>query len=364
MWTKTALTQLLEIPFPIVQGPFGGGNSTPALAAAVSNAGALGSLGAVGLTPEQIRAVIADIAARTTKPFNINLWVPIPGEDDVVPTEEAQARARARLAPMYETLGLEAPSPYPEPAFAAQVDALLDARPPVWSFVMGIPDRAMLKEAKRRTIVTIGTATTVEEGVLIAEAGADAVVASGSDAGGHRSSFLRRVESSLVGTMSLVPQLASAVSIPVLAAGGIADGRGIAAALALGAAGVQVGTAFLIAPESGAPEAHKKLLGKPESRPTRLTRAITGRYARGIENEIMNTLERNLGDVLPYPSQHHLTSLLRKTAGARGKAELLGLWAGQNAASARAMGAADVVALLVRETNGVLRESRLAPSDD
>jgi len=362
MWTDTALTKLLGTSYPIVQGPFGGGNSTPALAAAVAEAGALGSLGAVGLTPPAIHEVVADIARRTSRPFNINLWVPIAGEDDHTVSPEARAKSLAHLAPVYAELGVPLPEPQEEPSFASQADALIEAKPPVFSFVMGIPDRAILAAAKRRGIVTIGTATTVEEAVLIEEAGADAVVASGADAGGHRGSFLRPVEASLVGTMSLVPQMANEVRIPVIAAGGIADGRGVAAALALGAAGVQVGSAFLIAPESGAPDAHKALLGTPAARTTRLTRAFTGRHARGIENELMRALEAHPADILPYPAQHRLTAALRKAAGPRARADLLALWAGQNAASARAMGAADIVARLVRETNEVLRERRLAPT--
>lgn len=361
MWTKTALTALLGTRYPIVQGPFGGGSSTPALAAAVSNAGALGSFGAVGLGADAIRESIAAIREKTASPFNVNLWVPIRGEDDVVPSDEAFARARARLAPIYAELGLAVPPPSVDPPFAEQVEALLEARPPVWSFVMGVPDREVLREAKKRGIVTIGTATTVEEGVLVAEAGADAVVASGFEAGGHRGSFVRAAEASFTGVVALVPQLASEVAIPVVAAGGIADGRGIAAVLALGAAGAQVGTAFLVAPESGAPEVHKALLGRPEARHTKLTRAITGRYARGIENELVRTLEAHADEVLPYPAQHRLTANLRRAAGPRQKAELLALWAGQNAASARAMPAAEVVARLVRETNEVLRSARLAP---
>jgi nitronate monooxygenase len=354
MWTNTPLSKMLNLALPIVQGPFGGGNSTFALAAAISNAGGLGSFGAVGLSPEQIRAIAYDIAARTSKPFNINLWVPIAGQDDLVPSGDQTERSLRHLRPLLQKLGLADPVPITQATFEAQVEAILEARPPVWSFVMGVPDPAMLRAASARGIKTIGTATTVDEAVAIEEAGADAVVASGSDAGGHRGSFLRPVELSLVGTMSLVPQIASAVSIPVIAAGGIADGRGIAAALALGAHGVQIGTAFLASPESGAPAVHKEALGGPEARCTRLTRAITGRYARGIENNLMLALEVHPEDVLPYPAQHALTSTLRTTAGTMGRAEWLALWAGQNAASARAMPAAEIVTRLVRETEDAL----------
>ncbi len=265
MWTRTRVTERLGLELPIFQGPFGGGYSTVELAAAVSNAGGLGAFGAVHLPPAEIGRVIEQLRARTARPFAVNLWVPIPGQDDAPVEEAAIERMRAQLRPEFESLGLEPP---PRPAtfgqrFSEQVEALLAARPPVFSFVMGVPDRAILTEAKARGIATVGAATTVEEGVALAEAGVDLVVASGSDAGGHRSSFLRPVASSLVGTMSLVPQLARELKIPVVAAGGISDGRGIAAALALGAEGVQIGTAFLAAPESGAPEAHRALLGTP-----------------------------------------------------------------------------------------------------
>jgi nitronate monooxygenase len=359
MWKNTRLTEVLGVELPIVQGPFGGGNSTAELAAAVSNAGALGSLGAVGLSPDAIRSVVRDIAARTSKPFNINLWVPIAGQDDAQISPDARERSLRHIRPLLNQIGLSDPTPPEEVTFAAQVEALLEARPPVWSFVMGIPDAEMLREAKKRGICTIGTATTVEEAVAIEGAGADAVVASGSDSGGHRGSFLQPVEASLIGTMSLVPQVASAVSIPVIAAGGIADGRGIVAALALGAAGVQIGSAFLVAPESGAPQVHKEALGRPEARQTRLTRAITGRHARGIENPLMRALEAHPEDVLPYPMQHTLTAPLRRAAGAQGRADLLALWAGQNAASARPMAAAAIVELLVAETEAVLGNVRL-----
>jgi nitronate monooxygenase len=246
--------------------------------------------------------------------------------------------------------------------FERQVEAVLAARPPVLSFVMGVPDVAIMQALKARGIKTIGTATTVEEAVVIADAGADAVVASGSDAGGHRGSFLRPVESSLIGTFSLVPQIRRAVRIPVIAAGGVADGQGIAAALALGAHGVQIGTAFLATPESGAPPVHKARLGRPEARVTRLTRAFTGRYARGIENELMLALEQRLEAILPYPLQHLFTLPLRRAAARAGRVEGLALWAGQNAASARHLPAAELLRVLVTETDAVLSSASLRPS--
>jgi nitronate monooxygenase len=360
MWKRTRATEALGLELPIVQGPFGGGNSTVALAAAVSEAGGLGSFGAVDLPPDTIRHTVQQLRARTGRPFSLNLWVPIAAQEDSPVSDSDFQRSLARVAPFLRELGLPLPPP-PDTyrlSFDEQVEALLEARPPVFSFVMGVPDRAVLDEARRRGIRTVGTATTVEEAVALEEAGTELIVASGADAGGHRGSFLRPVENSLVGTMSLVPQMASAVQVPVIAAGGIADGRGIAAALALGAEAVQIGTAFLSCPESGAPEVHKRLLGRDSSRWTRLTRAFTGRHARGMPNALMEALSAHPHDLLPYPKQHWLTSPVRKAAAQAGRADLLALWAGQNAASARGLPAAELVSVLVQETEQALSRLR------
>lgn len=362
MWTTTPVTRLLQLDYPIFQGPFGGGYSTPALAAAVSNGGALGAYGAVGHEPARIEEVVAEIRARTQRPFAINLWVPIAGQDDAVVSDDAFARASARLAPFARAHGLGSPEPvHSRPTFEAQLEALLRLGVPAYSFVMGVPDSAVFGEIDKRGGVSIGTATTVDEAVALEDAGCRVIVASGSDAGGHRGSFLRPVEQSLVGTLSLVPQITSRVRAPVVAAGGIADGRGIAAVLALGAAGAQIGTAFLATHESGAPAVHKALLGTERSRITRLTRAFSGRHARGIENELMRALEAHPEDILPYPTQYEATGPLRRAAAKDGRADHLALWAGQSAALARPMGAADLLARLADETDGVLRSATLAP---
>jgi nitronate monooxygenase len=365
MWPSTRVTRSLGIAHPVLQGPFGGGHSTPALAAAVSNAGGLGAFGAVGLEPDEIEQVVADIRDRTRGAFAVNLWVPIAGQDDAEVPAPAVERAAARLRPLLAEYGMAPPSRRARgPSFHEQIEALLRASPPVFSFVMGVPERAIVDEVRRRAATSIGTATTVDEAVALEEAGIDIVVASGSDAGGHRGSFLQSVERSLVGTMSLVPQIADAVNVPVVAAGGIVDGRGIAAALALGAEGVQIGTAFLATTESGTPAPHKALLGTPRARTTRITRAFTGRHARGIENALMLALEEHPDDVLPYPAQAAVTLPLRQAAARAGRAEHLALWAGQAAALARPLGAADLLGVLVDETARVLaRASRQGPHD-
>ena len=358
MWPSTRVSRSLGIAYPVLQGPFGGGHSTPALTAAVSNAGGLGAFGAVGLEPEAIEQIVADIRERTPRAFAVNLWVPIAGQDDAEVPAPAVERVVARLRPFLAEYGM-APSPLRTtgPSFSQQIEALLRASPPVFSFVMGVPERAIVDEIRRRGAKSIGTATTVDEAVALEAAGIDIVVASGSDAGGHRGSFLQSVERSLIVTISLVPQIADAVHVPVVAAGGIADGRGIAAALALGAEGVQIGTAFLATSESGTPAPHKSLLGTPRARTTRITRVFTGRHARGIENALMLALEAHSDDVLSYPAQADVTLPLRQAAARAGRAQHLALWAGQAAALARPLGAADLLAVLVDETTRVLEHA-------
>jgi nitronate monooxygenase len=319
------------------------------LAAAVSEAGGLGSFGANSLDPADITALVADLRGRTTRPFNINLWVPLPGERDAELTRDELPRHVARLQPYFDALGVAPPStpPGPGPDYDEQMAALLEAAPPVISFVFGVPTDEVLSAARTRGIVTLGTATTVEEAVALDRAGVDVIVASGSDAGGHRGAFLRPVEESLVGTLSLVPQVVDAVSAPVVAAGGIADGRQVKAALALGAEGVQIGTAFLVTPESGVSAAHKEALTGPDARTTVLTAAFSGRQARAIPNRVTRELAAAAADLPPYPLQSALTAPLRRAAAAQDRAEFLNLWSGQSAALASPRSAADYLLALV-----------------
>lgn len=356
-WGEGRLESLLDIAYPIVQGPFGGGLSSVALAASVSNAGGLGSFGAHVLTPEQITALAAELGAATDAPFAINLWVPLPGEQAQTISPAEHERQVARLRPFLRELDLPDPPYQPSYAgdFQAQVEALLAAAPPVFSFVMGIPPAEILEETRRRGMHTIGTATTVDEAIALEQAGVDAVVASGSDAGGHRGAFLRPAQESLVGAFSLVPQVADAVSIPVIAAGGIGDARGVAAALTLGASGVQIGTAFLATHESAASAIHKQALQSPEARATTLTRVYSGRLARGIPNRFLREMSPFEDDLPPYPIQGALTGSIRAEANARGLQESVHLWAGQAAPLASPRPAAALMATLVTETELLLR---------
>jgi nitronate monooxygenase len=365
MWHDTAITRRLGIRYPIVQGPFGGGFSSARLVAAVSNAGGLGSFGAQGMTPDRINQAVREIRTLTSAPFAVNLWV---STEDAGASETTRSTYEAAVAPLARVFDeLHVPPPtFPLrswPSFDEQVSAVLDARPPVFSFVFGVPPMPVVDECRRRSIVTIGTATTVEEAVALEEAGVDVVVASGFEAGGHRPSFLRSPETSLTGLFSLLPEVCDAVDIPVIAAGGIADGRGIAAALALGAEGVQIGTAFLACEESNAPPAHREALFGSRSVPTVLTRAFSGRLARSLRNTLADSLEHQSESFLPYPLQGQLVGALREEAIRRGRIDLISLWSGQSRSLLRRRRATELFQYLVDGTERALNRQLLQSAD-
>ncbi|RDV08518.1 2-nitropropane dioxygenase [Arthrobacter sp. RT-1] len=346
-------TDLLGIDVPVILGPFGGASSVQ-LTAAVSDGGGLGSYGLYGYDGEAIQRTAADLRAATAKPFALNLWVPTGSEATSVPQADFD-RYVDGLKPYFEELGIPLPQ---MPAryladYGEQVEATLEARPAVVSFVFGVPAPEVVEEAHRRGIKVLGTATTVDEAVALEEGGVDAVVASGMESGGHRVSFLKPAEESLVGTFALIPQVADAVAIPVVAAGGIADRRGYAAARALGADAVQVGTAFLATRESAAVPAYRAVLRSPAAGHTVLTRAMSGRLARGIPNRVITELADS-PFVAPFPVQNWLTGRFRPEAAAQGKTELMSLWAGQSARLIRHDTAADVLAELLAAVPGQL----------
>ncbi len=326
--------------------------SSQRLTAAVSNYGGLGSFGAHGLQPEAIRKVIREIKELTSKPFAMNLWVSMEDEGAVTSTEEAFQRSLAPLAKHIESVGGVLPSyhPYEPIRFEDQVQVLLDEGIPAFSFICGIPSKSILDEFRHKGVALIGTATTPDEAIALEQAGVDVIVASGFEAGGHRGSFLQPSEDSLTGTMALVPQVVDAVSLPVVAAGGIGDARGILAALVLGADGVQMGTAFLACDESGANAHHRKALLSGQAKQTALTRGFTGRLARGIKNRLLDELNQKGTEILPYPLQRMLVRHLSIPAEKAGRPEFLPLWAGQSANLSRC---ADVQALLDTLVNEV-----------
>lgn len=357
MWSKTRLTELLGLRYPIVQGPFGGGHSSPELVAAVTNAGGLGSFGAMGLAPDELGGLCASIRERTGGPFAVNLWVST--EDDNARDESIYARydeALAPLAPLFEELGIAPPALVPATPhdFAAQAEALVEAAPPVFSFVFGVPCSDILERCRQRGIVTAGTATTVDEAIALDQAGVDVIVATGFEAGGHRVSFLRSAESSLMGTLALVPQVVDSVRAPVVAAGGIADGRGVTAVLALGASGAQIGTAFLACEESNATVHHRETLHSERAWQTVLTRAYSGRLGRGLANRVSEAYEKREGRPLPYPLQGQLSRPLREAGEARARMEFTPLWAGQSARLVRDRHAVSLFQRLVSEVESCL----------
>jgi nitronate monooxygenase len=351
-WNRTRVSSILGIEYPIVQGPLGG-FSSQRLAAAVSNFGGLGSFGAHGLEPQAIQDLIAEIRSLTSKPFAMNLWVSMEDEGAFRSNAEAFERALSAIAPDIEAVGGTRPrfTAYKPIRFEDQARVLLDAKVPVFSFIYGIPPRETLDEARLQGIVTIGTATTPEEGVALEQAGVDVVVASGFEAGGHRGSFLRSSEESLTGSMSLIPQVADAVKVPVIAAGGIADARGVAAAFALGAEGVQMGTVFLACEESGASPLHRAAILNGHASRTALTRGFTGRLARGIHNRLLEELNQPGVEVLPYPLQRSLMRSLAIPAQRAGREDLLALWAGQSANIARCSEVETLLHSLVAEVS-------------
>jgi nitronate monooxygenase len=339
------LQDLFGIDAPIVLGPFGGLSSIE-LTAAVSELGGLGSYGLYGYSADRISDTIAALHSATHRPFAVNLWLPT--GDEVTPAEVDLKPAIEAVAPLYDELGLAHPTPPIEflPDLDSQLTAVMDAAPAALSVVFGVPSEHLVAAARSRGIRVIGTATTVAEAVALESAGVDAIVATGAEAGGHRVSFLRPAEQSLVGTFALVPQVVDAVDVPVIAAGGVADRRGVAAAFALGASGVQVGSAFLRTRQSAATDAHRQAIADAADAGTVLTRAMSGRLARGIPNRAMREIETT-GIIAPFPAQNWLTGQFRAEAGKRGEGELVSLWAGQAAGLAPSDDVAEVFAELV-----------------
>jgi nitronate monooxygenase len=338
----------LDLLHPIIQAPLAGGGDTPELVAAVSNARALGFIGAAYLTPEQIIATASAVRALTSRCFGINLFAPLSASM----ASQDPALTLAKLAPYFAELELPAPS-LPQstgPAFDEQLAAALETGASAFSFTFGPLPTNAIQAIKARGMFLIGTATTVEEALALEKSGVDAIVTQGSEAGGHRGTFAPEFASAMIGSISLVPQVVDAVAVPVIASGGIMDGRGIVAALALGASAVQMGTAFLTCHEAGVPEAYKQAILKAREDQTRITRAFSGRPARGIVNRFMVEIDSDEHDVIqPFPLQNTLTRALRIAAARQGRSEFLSLWAGQGHRLARRQSAQELIDRLASE---------------
>jgi nitronate monooxygenase len=355
MWPDTRLIDLLELELPIVQAPMAGADR-PQLAAAVSAAGGLGSIGCALLSPDGIEAAARDIRARTNRPFNLNFFC----HKEPPPDPDRAHAWLGRLAPYYAELGVDPP---PEllggrPRFDDTLCTLVESlRPSVVSFHFGLPVDALLDRVKASGCRVLCSATTPEEAVWLARKGVDAIVAQGAEAGGHRGVFAEdwRTGSGMIGTLSLVPQIVDAVEVPVIAAGGIADGRAITACLALGAAGVQIGTAYLFTPEAAIGEVHRRTLAKGRATDSHVTNVITGRPARGLMNRLMRELGPIAKDAPEFPLASPASAPLRKAAEGKGSTDFTPIWAGQSIAMGREMAAAELTRLLAEEAQQAMR---------
>jgi len=342
------LQRLLGIELPIIQAPMAGAQGS-ALAVAVSNAGGLGSLPCAMLSLDALRNELAAIKAQTGKPFNVNFFCHAPP----APSSEREAAWRATLSPYYKEYGIDADAipvgPGRAPFSAAAADLLDEFKPPVVSFHFGLPSAELLARARAWGAKILSSATTVEEARWLEARGVDAIIAQGLEAGGHRGIFLSEDLSTQVGTFALLPQMARAVKLPVIAAGGIADAQGVAAAMALGAAGVQIGTAYLLCPEATTSAVHRAALKSEAARHTAFTNLFTGRPARGIVNRIMRELGPISTAAPAFPLATAAIAPLRAKAESQGSGDFSPLWSGQNASGCREMPAGDLTRALASD---------------
>lgn len=347
----TPLCDLLGIRYPIIQAPMAGGFTTPELVAAVTNAGGLGMLAGTGIPPEQLRELIRAIRGLTSGPFGVNFLIPAPSEEgnrNVVTTQRFLDHFREELALPPGPSDLD-PSP---DVLDEQLEVVFDARVPITSFALGDPSQ-FVERAHGAESRVVATVTMVAEAQQVAAAGVDLIVAQGAEAGGHQSTFTPSEHGAvpLVGTLALVPQVTDAVRVPVVASGGIMDGRGIAAALALGALGAQLGTRFLLAHESGTTPMYRHALIGADETDTAVTSVFTGRAARGIRNHFIAEYERAGSEPLAWPLQRAAAQDIYAAAQSRGAGEYMPLWAGQGLRLAtQEQGAAEMVAELVAQT--------------
>lgn len=338
----------LQIELPIIQAPMAG-VQTSALCIAVSRAGGLGSLPCAMLTPESMRIELQCIQEQCARPYNVNFFChPTP-----MPDPQREMEWRKALSPYYKEFGInpdEVPTGAGRAPFSeAMCDVLEDFKPPVVSFHFGLPDDHLLQRVRAWGAKIFSSATTVSEALWLESKGVDAVIAQGLEAGGHRGMFLTEDITTQLGTMALLPQIVSQVKIPVIAAGGIADSKGVAAAMALGASAVQMGTAYLLCPEATTSQLHRKALQSEAAQHTTLTRLFTGRPARGIVNRIMTELGPMSAQAPAFPLATAAIAPLRAKAEAQGSGDFSPLWAGQNVSGCKNVGASELTVQLASE---------------
>jgi nitronate monooxygenase len=352
MWQVPRLQSLFGIKHPIIQAPMAG-SSSPELVAAVSNAGGLGGFGAAPLSPADLRSTVKKIRALTDKPFNINLFASateLVDEHTDVPDQFVQL-----LKAYQQEVGLTDELPRPKKIFGPaedQLAVLIDEKVPVISFHFGI-ELEQVNAIHAAGLKVICSATNIEEAKHLEALGVDAIIAQGSEAGGHRGTFIGDPAQSLIGTLALVPQVVEAVSIPVIAAGGIMDGRGIVACAALGASAVQMGTAFLGCDELNLAPAWRSHLENAAPSDTTVTTAVSGKPARGIRNRYIKEVEKLTEPLLPYPLQYSMSANLRKQAGKTDNSEFMVMWSGQAVGLFRRQSASELMSKLLEEVAAV-----------
>lgn len=355
---KNELTELLQIDYPIIQAPMAGGVTTSELVSEVSNTGGLGMVGAGYMTPEQTRKQIREIKQLTNRPFGVNLFVP---EEFTVSKDEMIAAEKV-LKPIQEELNVS-----PEPnlkipeyqhyveTFNELIQVIIEEKIPVCSFTFGLPSDEVIRELKAHHMILIGTATTVREAIEIEKIGMDAVVVQGTEAGGHRGNFLTGDRESLIGLVSLIPQVVDQVRIPVISAGGIMDGRGLMASLCLGAKGVQMGTAFLTCEESGAHELHKEGILNAQEDQLVLTNSFSGKWARGIKNRFIEEMDKNDVSYPGFPVQNTLTQPIRKASSSQNNPDFMSLWSGQSPTLAKRQTAKTLIEKVISDAKTISR---------
>lgn len=353
MYPETVVTHLLNIELPIIQAPMAGGATTPELVAAISNAGGLGSLGAGYMNAEELKTAILKIKSLTNKPFAVNLF--IPEKYSVTNDQLENARKAAQIACSDLDFNIPNISPPFSPSFEDQISIIFEENIPVLSFTFGILENSLIQYFHKKGVTLIGTATTLNEAIELEKSNVDIICAQGKEAGGHRGTFIGPAEKALIDISSLTSLLTKSIKAPVIAAGGIMDAKAILNMLSLGASAVQMGTAFLCCEESGIHPAYKQLLLESTSNATTLTRAFSGKLARGLNNQFIKNMQLYENDIVAYPVQNALTNAMRKEAKLKNNTDYMSMWAGENASLCQAIPAADLIAKLDKEIHLLLK---------
>lgn len=352
MWPDARLQKLLNIEHPLVQAPMAG-VSTPAMALAAANAGCLGSLGCAITPPDALKKLLQDLRQASNRPINFNFFVH--DEPDLTSFDPQPMTTALQVEFAAAGLGDVPTAKTGASAFSDEVlDILLDNPPKVVSFHFGLPSPNAVTALRDKGVRLLGCATSIAEAKMLEAGGMDAIVAQGAEAGGHRGSFIGDPALNDMGTITLIPLIVDAVNVPVIAAGGIFDGRGIAAAFLLGAAGVQLGTAFMAAPEAGTHLLHKAALASTPDAMTKLTRLFSGRPARSLRNHLVDTFADLEGRAAPFPTQRALIAPLAKAALEKGSTDYHNLWSGQAGLRAQNLATAEIIGSLINEAQALL----------